>query len=82
MAQQELAQLTDEELLQEAKKNKFTKLTDGLFIGLLLGIAVYSAVEKGFGLLTFLPLIYLPIAARNRIKNKAMEDLLKERNLK
>jgi hypothetical protein len=82
MTPQELAQLTDEALLQEAKKMKSSKLTDGLFIGLLLGIAVYSTVRNGFGFLTFLPFIYLPMAGRNKVRNKALEDLLKERKLK
>ena len=82
MKQEQLANLTDEELLQEAKKSKTTKLYDAGIIGLLLGIAVYSTVNNGFGLLTFLPLIYLPIAAKNKIKNSELEKMLKERNLK
>jgi hypothetical protein len=82
MQQKELAELTDQELLQEAKKIKSTNLTDGVIIGVLIGIAIYSTVKNGFGLLSFLPLIYIPIAAKNRTKNKAVNDLLKERNLK
>jgi hypothetical protein len=82
MAQKELAELTDQELLQEAKKIKSTNITDAVIFGVLIGIAIYSSVKNGFGLLSFLPLVYTPIAAKNRIKNKALEDLLKERNLK
>ena len=81
MKQEELAALTNEELLQEAKKYKSTKIFDAACIGFLLGIAIYSTVRNGWGLLSFLPLVYLPIAARNKTKNSMLEKLLKERNL-
>jgi hypothetical protein len=82
MTQKELAELTDQELLQEAKKIKSTKLFDGLIFGVLIGIAIYSIFKSGFGLFTFLPLVYTPIAAKNMKANKALEDVLKERKLK
>lgn len=75
-------ELTDEELLQKTKKIKSINFFDALIFGVLIGIAVYSTVKNGFGLLTFLPLIYIPVAANNKKKNKELEDLLKERNLK
>lgn len=82
MEQKELAELTDEELLQAAKKIKSGNIFDAVAIGFLIGVAVYSSVKNGFGLLTFIPLVYLPIAARNKVKNAALEKLLKERGLK
>ncbi|MES2375733.1 MAG: FUSC family protein [Bacteroidota bacterium] len=82
MTQKELAELTDQQLLQEAKKIKSTRITDAVIFGVLIGIAIYSAVKNGFGLLSFIPFVYIPIAAKNRMKNKALEDLLKERSLK
>jgi hypothetical protein len=82
MTQKKLAELTDQELLQEAKKIKSTKLSDILIIGVLIGIAIYSTVKNGFGLLSFLPLVYAPIAVNNQKKNKELEDLLKAKNLK
>jgi hypothetical protein len=48
----------------------------------LIGIAAYSSVKNGIGLITFLPLVYIPLAAKNKTKNKELEKLLKERNLK
>ena len=81
MAQKELAELTDPELLQEAKKAKSTKIFDGLIFGVLIGIATYSSVKNGFGFLTFLPFICAPIAIKNKTDHKKLEDLLKERNL-
>jgi hypothetical protein len=82
MKQKELAELTNEELLQEAKKIKSGKIFDAAIFGFLIGVAVYSTVRNGFGLLTFLPLIYIPIAAKNKARNKEVEKLVKERELK
>jgi hypothetical protein len=80
--QKELSELTDQELLQEAKKSNSTNLYDAGIFGILIGIAIYSTVNNGLGFLTFLPLVYIPIASKNKIKNKALKKLLKERNLK
>jgi hypothetical protein len=82
MKQKEVTELTDQELLQEAKKMKPYALYDAVLIGALVGIALYSAVKNGFGFLTFLPLIYVPIAAKNKAKHKEVQKLLKERKLK
>jgi hypothetical protein len=81
MEQKMLSELTDEELLKEAKRVKSYKLYDALFFGLLTGIAIYSSAANGFGFLTFIPLIYLPIAAKNKEKHKKLEKLIKERKI-
>ncbi|MDR7130113.1 hypothetical protein J2X69_002460 [Algoriphagus sp. 4150] len=81
MNQEKLSALTDEELLAEAKKGKTTKIYDAVIFGILIGIAIFSTVKNGFGLLTFLPLVYLPIAAKNKIKNSELQKLLKEEKL-
>lgn len=73
---------SDEEQLQKAKKIKAHILFDAVIFGILIGIAIYSSVKNGFGLLTFLPLVYLPIATKNKAKNKGLTKILKERNLK
>ena len=82
MNPKKLAELTDEELLQEEKKIKPTYLYDAIIFGVLIGIAMYSSVKNGIGLLTFLPLVYAPVAVKNKTKKRALEKLLKERNLK
>jgi hypothetical protein len=81
MEEKELTKLSDEDLLKYAKTIKNTKLFDSMAIGLLVGISIYSSVKNGFGLLTFLPLVYLPIAKRNNSKRQNVEKFLKERNL-
>lgn len=82
MKPKELEELTDEELLEAAKKIKPTKLYDSVIFGVLIGIAIYSTVTNGFDLLTFLPLVYLPVAGKNKAKQKEMDQLLRNRNLK
>jgi hypothetical protein len=56
--QKELSELTDQELLQQAKKFKPFVLYDNVIFGVLIGIALYSTINKGSVLLTFLPLVY------------------------
>lgn len=82
MEQKKLTELSNEELLLEVKRIKPVKIYDAVIFGCLIGIAIYSSVKNGFGLLSFLPLVYLPIASKNNAKRKELEKLLKERNLK
>ena len=81
MAEKELTEYSDEELLEEGKKIKSSNIMDAMIIGVLIGISIYSAFRNGVGLLSFLPFVYLPIAAKNKIRNKQIEELLKERHL-
>ncbi len=81
MNQDQFAVLTDEELRAQVKQSKTARIYDAVIFGVLIGIAIYSSVKNGFGLLTFLPLVYLPIATKNKIKYTALEKILKDRNL-
>ncbi len=81
MEQKKLAELTGEELSEQARKNKSYKIYDAVIFGFLIGVATYSAVKNGPGLLSFLPLVYLPIAAKNKKRRTEIDQLLKERNL-
>lgn len=81
MKQKELAACSDEELLKLAKEMERTPVYDAVIIGLLAGVAIYSAANNGIGILSFLPLVYFPIAGRNRAKKKEVEALLEERGL-
>lgn len=84
MNHKELSDLTDQELLEEAKKLKSISITNALFIGFLMGIVFYSIAKNSLGFLTLFPL-YFVYKIVNDLKNKrykALEQLLKERNLK
>lgn len=78
-----LSELTDEELLQEAKKIKSATITDAVLIGFLIGIVVYSIIKNSFGFLTLIPL-FLAYKLLNKPKydRQELKNLLKERNLK
>ena len=55
LTSKDYAKMTREELESEEKKMNAQKITTAVFIGVLVGIAVYSATHKGF----ILPVILL-----------------------
>lgn len=83
MELKELASLTDQELLAEAKKLKNANIGNAFLIGILIGIVVYSVAKSTWGLVTLLPL-YMVYKLINKptYDKAALEQLLKERNLK
>jgi hypothetical protein len=80
MKYKELSGLTDQELLEEAKKLKSTATMNAILIGFLIGIIIYSILKNSIGLFTLIPLFFL-FKLLNK-KNKPLEKLLKERKLK
>ena len=81
---QELSKLTDQELLDEAKKMKSFSITNAVIIGILLGIVVYSFAKNSWGMLTLIPLyfVYKIVNDPKNTRFKTVEKLLKERKLK
>ena len=82
MNQKELSQLTDEELLDVAEKNRPSPGIDAFFIGFLAGIIIYSVVANTWGLLTLIPLFIIYGFLKKPKKYEALKKELKERNLK
>lgn len=83
MTTKELAQLTDEELLKEAKKVRSDKIITAALIGFLAGIIVYSVVKKSFGFLMLIPIVFAyKLINKPKYNSKELEELLKERGLK
>jgi hypothetical protein len=68
-----LTELSDQELLQKIKNLKTNKIVDATIIGVTIGIAIYSAVENGFGFFTFFPLILAYMIIRNSSTNETLE---------
>lgn len=82
MNRKNLEELSDEELLVEAKKMKSTSIINALLIGFLFGIIIFSVVKNSIGFFTLIPLYFI-----YKFFNKSKDDielkrLLKERNLK
>ena len=83
MEQKKLTELTDQELLQEAKKRKSTSITNAVLIGFLIGIVFYSVMKNSYGFFTLIPLFFAyKLINNSKYDNKELEDLLRERNLK
>lgn len=83
MEEKKLSELTDQELLQAAKKRKSTAITNAVLIGFLIGIVFYSVMKNSLGFLTLIPLFFAyKLSNNSKYNNKELENLLKERNLK
>ena len=83
MEQKNISELTDQELLQEAKKMKSTSTINALLIGVLIGIMIYSIMKNGLGFLLLILLFFIfKLVNKSKYDNKELEKVLKERNLK
>lgn len=82
MKLKEIADLTNEELLQEKKKIKSINIANAFLIGIFIGIAVYSTVKNGFGFFTLFPLFFAYILFKNGKKSQVLGKELKSRDLK
>lgn len=82
MKKEELSELTNQELLDQADKMKSNSISNAVFIGILIGIIIYSIVKNSFGFFTLIPLFFVYKAFNNSKNKKALEKHLKERNLK
>lgn len=85
MMQKELSELTDQELLDKAKKIKSTSIINALLIGLMIGVVIYGVAKKNLSFFALITLFFVFRAfnnSKNVKDNKALEELLKERNLK
>jgi hypothetical protein len=82
MKQKELSELTDQELLDEAKKMKSASMINAVLIGFMIGVVFYSIVKNSVGFFTLIPLFFAFKVFHKPKKNKELKKLLKERNLK
>jgi hypothetical protein len=74
------SKMTLEELLSEEKKMKSQKIPTAVFIGVLIGIAVYSATHKGFVLPIILLIFAFLIGSRNSQTMKGIQAEINRRN--
>ncbi len=82
MDHKELSELSDQELLDKVKKVKSNPVTYALLIGFLIGVIIYSIVVNSLGFFTLIPLYFIYKLIKNSEKDKALDESLKERNLK
>lgn len=81
MNEEQLSQLSDEELLDVFKNNKPSPLLDAFFIGFLIGIVVYSVAANAWGFITLIPLFLIYLFLKKPKQYKAINSELERRNL-
>ncbi|MEA1849661.1 FUSC family protein [Chryseobacterium sp. MHB01] len=84
MKEEQLESLTDKELLAEEKALKSFSILNAFLIGFLVGIIIVSIYFEAYtlGLLIPLFLIYKFTNDPKNKRRKAVDDLLKKRQLK
>ena len=82
MKQKEPSEMTNEELSLELQKIKSTNTINAVIVGVMIGVAIYSTVKNGFGILTFFPFFFIPMFSKKWTFKKALENEIKERNIK
>lgn len=84
MADKAYSALTDQELLDEAKKLKPYTLLNAFLVGFLAGIILFSVYYSAYGISLLIPLffIYKFVNDPKNQKAKELKKILKERNLK
>lgn len=82
MNHNELAQLSDQELLEVAKNNKPSPIIDAFFIGFLVGVLIYGAVANSWGFVFIIPLFLIYQFLKKPKQYTALQDELKKRGLK
>jgi hypothetical protein len=84
MKEENLSTLTDQELLDEAKKMKSSAIMHALLIGIMIGIVIYGFAKSNLGFFALIPLFFAFKVFHNPENNKkykVLRRLLKERNL-
>lgn len=82
MNDDQLSQLSDEELLEEIKNSKPSPLVDAFFIGFLVGILIYSFAANTLGFLSLIPLVLIYLFLKKPKRCEALKKELERRGLK
>ena len=77
-----LNELTNQELIERAKKARSSKIMNAVIVGFMAGISIYSTVKNGFGFFTFLPVIFIPFVINSKKVDRKLQEELKSRDLK
>jgi Ca2+-dependent lipid-binding protein len=75
-----LSEFTDEELVQEEKKQKKDSIYHALGIGFMVGVAFYSVVKNGFSFVTFAIIAFVFFIIYKKPNDKEVQEEIKSRN--
>ncbi len=76
-----LSQMSNEELEKSYKVAKGAYIGFVVIFALLVLVALYITVKKGFGVFTMLPLAFIPILIGNIFNYGKIKEEMKNRNL-
>jgi hypothetical protein len=82
MNRNEFSGLTDQALLDEAKKMKSNSVMNAVLIGFMVGVIIYSIWKNSVGLFTLIPLFFIfKVFNKPSERDNALKKILKERIL-
>jgi hypothetical protein len=81
MNQNDLKQLSDEQLLEEIGKIKPSPMIDAFFIGFLVGILIFGVAANAWGFTFLIPLFLIYLFLKKSKRYDALKKELNERNL-
>jgi hypothetical protein len=79
MTPEKLAELTEQELMQEEKKQKSGVIAFRVILGLLMGVAFWSATHKGSFIISCLPLFFMGLFVAAEKNYKAVQSEIEAR---
>lgn len=77
MKKKELSELTEQQLLDKAKKTKSTAMMNAVLIGIMIGIIVWSVAKNTVGVFTLIPLFFIYKLINGSKNDDALKDSLK-----
>lgn len=80
LSSKDYSKITLEELVSEEKKMKSRKNTTAVFIGVMIGIAIYAATHKSFVLPVILLIASFLIGSRESQNLKSIQAEISRRN--
>ena len=72
MNNEEHTEVTDHELLEEAKNSRIAAWLDTAQIGFMIGIILYSVAKNSWGIVTLIPVAYIYILQKKCRSKKEM----------
>ena len=82
MTPEKFANLTDEELVEFAERNRPTPVFDAFFIGLLVGIIIFGFATSGWFWLAIVPLFLIRQVLRKPKQHRDLQSEMEKRNIK
>jgi uncharacterized membrane protein YiaA len=79
MTSEKLTQLTEQELMEEEKKEKNSAIACRIILCLSIGIAIYSATHKGSFLIACSPLFFMSLFGISEKNYKAVKAEIQSR---